>query len=131
MVTLAIKLWKCQTVLGCWGPKGPPLSRNRVKSGVVFVWRCFFVVVCLHLCSHCIASKYCCSVQLHPGWSCSVMIHLVQSCPILSNHFCFVPYCSVLFCLNGQRKKVGILLGILPHVREQYKLPYFPRPGQS
>ena len=24
LVTLDIKLWKCQTVLGCLGPKGPP-----------------------------------------------------------------------------------------------------------
>ena len=31
METLVIKLWKCQTVLGHSGPKGPP-SRNRVNQ---------------------------------------------------------------------------------------------------
>ena len=31
----------------------------------------------------------------------------------------------------SQRKEVGIPLGILPHVQEQNKCSYFPRPGQS
>ena len=30
-----------------------------------------------------------------------------------------------------QRKEIGIPLGILPHVREQNKCSYFPRPGQT
>ena len=31
----------------------------------------------------------------------------------------------------SQRKEMGIPIGILPHVREQNKRSYFPRPGQA
>ena len=31
----------------------------------------------------------------------------------------------------SRRKEVGIPLGILPHLQEQNKRPYFPRPSQS
>ena len=40
--------------------------------------------------------------------------------------------CFVLFeSTPSQRKEVGIPLEILPHVQEQNKRSYFPRPGQS
>ena len=45
---------------------------------------------------------------------------------------CVRLFCFILFKWTlSQRKEVGILLGILPHVREQNKRSYFPRPGQS
>ena len=35
LVTPVIKLWKCQTVLGCSGPKGPP----SVGIGLSIIWQ--------------------------------------------------------------------------------------------
>merc|ERR1712170_143285 len=36
---------------------------------------------------------------------------------------------SPVIVMPSQRKKIGILLGILPHVREQNKRSNYPRPG--
>ena len=40
-------------------------------------------------------------------------------------------YVCLFEWMPSQRKEVGIPLGILPHIREQNKRSYFPRPGQS
>ena len=56
---------------------------------------------------------------------------LIQGFQILGLATC-VLFVFVLFeWTPSQRKEVGIPLGILPHVREQNKRSYFPRPGQS